>query len=74
MVDGDFPFQKGMIEYNHKNNSFYIRNRKGFDGYTKINYCTICGENLSDMVAKYGLPEIIKQNLHSDEWWEKYGL
>lgn len=73
-VDGDFPFQKGMIEYNHKNNSFYIRNRKGFDGYTKINYCTICGENLSDMVAKYGLPEIIKQNLHSDEWWEKYGL
>ena len=69
------PYMVGMVEYNHRNNQFYLHNRKGLgEGYIPINYCTLCGEPLSEMVSKYGLPDEIKSCLHSDEWWKKRGL
>jgi hypothetical protein len=64
-----------MFEYDHRHNQFYLHNRKGFgDGFTPVKYCIYCGEPLSEMIEKHGLPEVIKDCLHTDEWWKKRGL
>jgi hypothetical protein len=64
-----------MFEYDHRHNQFYLRNRKGFSGgFTPIKYCVYCGESLSEMIEKYGLPSSIKNSLHSDEWWKEWRL
>jgi hypothetical protein len=64
-----------MFEYDHRHNQFYLHNRKGFgEGFTPVKYCIYCGEPLSEMIGKYGLPDNIKESLHTDEWWKKRGL
>jgi hypothetical protein len=64
-----------MFEYDHRNNQFYLHNRRGFgEGFTPVKYCIYCGEPLSEMIEKHGLPNLIKNCLHTDEWWKKRGL
>jgi hypothetical protein len=64
-----------MFEYDHRSNQFYLHNRRGFgEGFTPVKYCIYCGEPLSEMIEKHGLPNIIKDCLHTDEWWKKRGL
>jgi hypothetical protein len=64
-----------MFEYDHRNNQFYLHNRRGFgEGFTLVKYCIYCGEPLSEMIEKHGLPDTIKDSFHTDEWWKKRGL
>jgi hypothetical protein len=64
-----------MFEYDHRHNQFYLHNRKGFgEGFTPVKYCIYCGEPLSEMIEKHGLPDNIKESLNTDEWWKKRGL
>jgi uncharacterized protein YwqG len=64
-----------MFEYDHRHNQFYLHNRRGFgEGFIPVKYCIYCGEPLSEMIEKHGLPDIIKECLHTDEWWKKRGL
>lgn len=67
--------QVEMIEYDHRNNQLYLHKRRGFgDGLIPITYCIFCGENVGDMISKYGIPNEMKECLHPDEWWKKRGL
>lgn len=64
-----------LFEYNHTNNQFYMHSRRNFgDKFIPISYCIYCGEPLSEMVDKYGIPAEISNNMRTDEWWKKRGL
>ncbi|MDR1233045.1 MAG: hypothetical protein LBJ75_02180 [Puniceicoccales bacterium] len=64
-----------MFKYEPRENQFYMHYRKGFgEGWIPITYCIYCGEPLSEMVEKYGIPKVIADRLDPSEWQGKYKL
>jgi hypothetical protein len=55
-----------MFKYELQENQFYMHYRKGFgEGWIPVKYCIYCGEPLSEMVEKYGIPKVIADRLNS---------
>jgi hypothetical protein len=64
-----------MFKYEPRENRFYMHYRKGFgEGWIPITYCIYCGEPLSEMVEKYGIPKVIADRLDPSELQGKYKL
>lgn len=71
----NFKAPTAMFKYEPMENQFYMHCRKGFgDGWIPITHCIYCGEVLSEMVEKYGIPEEIADKLDPAEWHGKYKL
>jgi hypothetical protein len=57
-----------MFKYEASENQFYMHYRKGFgEGWIPITYCIYCGEPLSEMIEKYGIPKVISDRLNHFE-------
>jgi hypothetical protein len=55
-----------MFKYELQENQFYMHYRKEFgEGWIPVKYCIYCGEPLSEMVEKYGIPKVIADRLNS---------
>jgi hypothetical protein len=64
-----------MFKFDPTNGQFYMHYRKGFgEGLIPIEYCIYCEEPLSQMVKKYGLPDVIAAHLDPSEWQGKYKI
>jgi hypothetical protein len=68
-VNGEFiAAPTPMFKYEPRENQFYMHYRKGFgEGWIPITYCIYCGEPLSEMVEKYGIPKVISDQLNHFE-------
>lgn len=64
-----------MFKYDPGENQFYMHHRKGLgEGWIPVKYCIYCGEPLSEMVEKYGIPEVIANHLPPSTWQGKYKI